>query len=198
MIVGQINKTTTLLPFKGNSKDNENNNSSLPFIAGSAVLGGGIGALTPEKIFLQDSSEITKDNLKNLLETSSQHKSLISRSQLKKYRGAIRSALTELNKFVAEKTGLQATSSAPAKPAEDASMFASERFMQLQESNFEKIKKYAPVEPRWQGATKGAVLGGSIALGLTVMSKLLSESKPPEDISTDYWESPLMSLSIKQ
>lgn len=172
MNITSVNRHGRFQSFSGTPKENnQDRGSGLGFIAGSTALGAGIGALTPDKLVIQNSSEVTKENLNNLLGNFSEYAKNSSQKSSRKLKEYAQSAKQELSR-VFDKVGGSLSS----------------RLDNLQAKYFEKLKPHLPTESRWYSASRGAAIGGVIGTGLVITSKLLKASRPPQNIEDNPFE----------
>lgn len=192
------NDKRAFLPFKGNSGDNNKSGPATTFVAGSAVLGGIVGAATPERYFIKTSNKVTPENLRNLLKDSLQYSSQLGNKGLETLHKTINSALNHFDGLIEKYCGTSGENVAVCaiKNKDNAKRLPQEVFEQFQAETFNKLKNLVPREPLWQSTAKGAAIAGGMAFGLVVMSKVLSEiPPPPEDMYKRYEKTP--SLTIK-
>lgn len=186
MDIGITKKVAPSLPFKGNPQKEEKDSSSMPFIAGSTAIGAVVGALTPERLVIKNSDEVTQEHLSELLKTADSHVQKLGKVGVETLKTAASSALNAIKAF---------TDKPDAK--EDASMFSETSIEALQEAHFKTLKKLVPTEPVWHSTARGAAIGGSIALGIVVAAKVLDEISPPKDNYAEYQKNANASQTIK-
>ncbi len=179
MSIGHINKIPI---FKSNSnkKDPKQNSGEGSFIAGSAALGGAIGASVPKRYFIQTPDDITIENLNNLLNNPSKYSKKLGEKRAETLQNAIKSALSDFTKFTQEKGQNIGKKITDALLTENNSLKQKEKLEKIRESNFKNLKKLVPKEHMLKSAAKGTAIGGGIAFGIVVMSKILSQISPPE------------------
>lgn len=154
--------------FKGNSeKNNKKRDSSPGFIAVSALIGAGIGAANPDRLCIQNSSEVTKDSLKELLENIGEYSKTLGK---KAKDGLAKNAQSALDEF--QKLGKKNAAG----------------FEVLQTHSFEKLKPFLPKESRWTGGFRGGAIGFIMGTGLVAVLKFLEASRPPADIEVNPFE----------
>jgi hypothetical protein len=180
-------KSAASLPFRGRTNNEEKRSNSLPFVATSAAIGAGIGLLTPERKVFKTAEEVTAEHLSEVLKNAAEHTKNFTVGAAEKFKNAVKTAYSEINGFATK----------PVPPKADNNIFSEANVENLQEKHFKELKKLAPTEPVIHSTARGAAIGGGIALGLVVTSKLLDQLSPPKDIYTDYSGNVLASQQIK-
>lgn len=191
------NNQRAYLPFKGNSNDNKNSNG-MTFIAGSTVLGGLIGSATPERYFIKTPEQVTPESLTKLLQDSLQYSAQLGKKGLEALHRTVNSALANFDGLIEKHCAAagENVTECMVKDKSNAKRLPKEVFEQFQAESFNKLKSLVPKEPVWQSTAKGAAIAGGVSFGLVVISKILSEIPPPEDMYKRYERTP--SITIKQ
>lgn len=210
MNINVSNRINSSLPFKGHNKEDKKKDDPFLFIAGSTALGSGIGALSPERLIIKNQNEVTPENLANLIKNPLKYAKQLGSKGAETLQKTLKSTQEALLDFSAIAKGnssaigkkvstiLNSEAHTPHKLAKEvASHFEAKGTEEMQGILFEDLKHIVPKESRINSSARGAIIGGSIATGLVVMSKILEQSTPPEEIYSEPWENPYPQSSAK-
>ena len=153
------------VPFKGNQRENrKSNNNGIGLIAASTAIGAGIGAATPDLLFIQNPAEVTEKNLKDMEERLPAYKHMMNERSQRKLPDHISETLGKLGKLG------------------EASL---EELAKVQKESFEKLRFHLPTESRIHSGVRGGIIGAVIGTGIVAASKFLEASRPPADIEVN-------------